>query len=197
MKITIDENICKKYGFSPEEVMFLLCVKVSDVSPDKMLEDALQNKKIYFNQELGKYLPIDYVDEKLQNILLDSELSLPEIDRFEVLAVKLMDIFPSGKKEGTTKYWKGNKKKVAKRLEKFCKIYGQYTDDDIIKATEHYVSSFNGNYTYMRLLEYFIIKDVKKMGEDGNYVEQESELASCLENAGQADYNNNWTADLK
>ena len=36
-----------------------------------------------------------------------------------------------------------------------------------------------------------------KQGEEVNYVEQVSELASYLENAGQEDYNKNWTAQLK
>ena len=49
----------------------------------------------------------------------------------------------------------------------------------------------------MRVLKYFIIKDVRKQGEEVNYVEQVSELASYLENAGQEDYNKNWTAQLK
>ena len=76
-------------------------------------------------------------------------------------------------------------------------MYGHYTDEQILQATQKYVDSFNGNYTFMRVLKYFIIKDVRKQGEEVNYVEQVSELASYLENAGQEDYNKNWTAQLK
>ena len=83
-------------------------------------------------------------------------------------------------------------------LKSFYKRYGRkYTEDEIANATQEYVDSFNGNYTFMRVLKYFIIKDVRKQGEEVNYVEQVSELASYLENAGQEDYNKNWTAQLK
>lgn len=197
MKITIDEQTCEKYGFSSQEVLLLLIVKTSKIPVTELFEQLIQKKYVYFNNELQQTLPVDIIDEKIQNVLLDSELAKPEINRFEVLAGKLTKIFPEGRKESTSKYWRGNKKKIAKKLEKFCKLYGKYTDDEILEAAQHYVDSFNGNYTYMRLLEYFIIKDVRKMGEEGTYVEQESELASCLENKGQDNYNNNWTASLK
>lgn len=197
MKITIDEQTCEKYGLSPQEVLLLLVIKTSEIPVTELFEQLVQKKYVYFNNELQQTLPMDLIDEKVQNVLLDSELAKPEINRFEVLAEKMTKIFPEGRKEGTTKYWRGNKKKIAKKLEKFCKLYGKYTDDEILQAAQHYVDSFNGNYTYMRLLEYFIIKDIRKIGEEGSYVEQESELASCLENKGQDDYNNNWTVNLK
>lgn len=197
MKITIDDKIVEQKGLSLEEFLFLLFMKISNTSHSEIFEKLLQENKIYYNNEARQTLLMDKTDDLVQTILLDSEKSKPEIEREELLAIKMQEIFPQGKKEGTSQYFRGNKKEVTLKIKKFLKLYGHYTDEQILEATRKYVDSFNGNYTYMRVLKYFIIKDVRKQGEEGTYVEQVSELASYLENAGQEDYNNNWTAQLK
>ena len=45
----------------------------------------------------------------------------------------------------------------------------------------------------MQLLKYFISKKEAKNGE----LVENSQLMSYIENAGQDNYNNNWTAELK
>lgn len=82
-----------------------------------------------------------------------------------------------------------------RRLKLFFKKYGnEYTDEQIIQATKKYVEGFNGNYTYMRLLKYFIFKE--KVGASGE-VEGDSELISYIENAGQTDdLRSDWTTQL-
>jgi hypothetical protein len=72
-------------------------------------------------------------------------------------------------------------------LKKFFKLYGnKYTDEQITTATQNYVSSFNGRYQYMRVLKYFIWKDEKKVDSEGvGHIEEVSDLAAFIENAGQ------------
>lgn len=197
MKITIDEKIVEQKGLSIEEFLFLLFLKVSDKPYSEVFEQIVKDGKVYYNNEAMQTLLMDNTDDLVQAILLDSEKTVPEIEREEALAIKMQEIFPLGKKEGTSQYYRGNKKEITLKIKKFFKLYGHYTDEQILQATQKYVDSFNGNYTFMRVLKYFIIKDVRKQGEEVNYVEQVSELASYLENAGQEDYNNNWTAQLK
>lgn len=197
MKITIDEKIVEQKGLSIEEFLFLLFLKVSDRQYSEVFEQIVKDGKVYYNNEAMQTLLMDNTDDLVQAILLDSEKTVPEIEREEALAIKMQEIFPLGKKEGTSQYYRGNKKEITLKIKKFFKLYGHYTDEQILQATQKYVDSFNGNYTFMRVLKYFIIKDVRKQGEEVNYVEQVSELASYLENAGQEDYNNNWTAQLK
>lgn len=197
MKITIDEKIVEQKGLSIEEFLFLLFLKVSDKPYSEVFEHIVKDGKVYYNNEAMQTLLMDNTDDLVQTILLDSEKTVPEIEREEALAIKMQEIFPLGKKEGTSQYYRGNKKEITLKIKKFFKLYGHYTDEQILQATQKYVDSFNGNYTFMRVLKYFIIKDVRKQGEEVNYVEQVSELASYLENAGQGDYNNNWTAQLK
>ena len=69
------------------------------------------------------------------------------------------------------------------KLKKFFKMYGNYTDDDIVDATKRFIASFNGNYKYLPLIKYFIIKNKKVMDEDDSYhVVEVSPLADFLEN---------------
>ena len=64
-----------------------------------------------------------------------------------------------------------------------------------MQAAEKYVQGFNGDYQYMKLLKYFILKE--KIGADGE-VEGESDLISYIENAGQEDeLSNDWTTTLR
>lgn len=197
MKITIDEKIVEQKGLSIEEFLLLLFLKVSDKPYSEVFGRIVLDGKVYYNNEAMQTLLMDNTDDLVQTILLDSEKAVPEIEREEALAIKMQEIFPLGKKEGTSQYYRGNKKEITLKIKKFFKLYGHYTDEQILQATQKYVDSFNGNYTFMRVLKYFIIKDVRKQGEEVNYVEQVSELASYLENAGQEDYNKNWTAQLK
>lgn len=197
MKITIDEKIVEQKGLSIEEFLLLLFLKVSDRTYSEVFGRFVLDGKVYYNNEAMQTLLMDNTDDLVQTILLDSEKTVPEIEREEALAIQMQEIFPLGKKEGTSQYYRGNKKEITLKIKKFFKLYGHYTDEQILQATQKYVDSFNGNYTFMRVLKYFIIKDVRKQGEEVNYVEQVSELASYLENAGQDDYNNNWTASLK
>ena len=84
---------------------------------------------------------------------------------------------------------------IVRRLKLFFRKYGnKFTDEQIIQAAEKYVQGFNGNYTYMRLLKYFIFKE--KIGAAGE-VEGDSELISYIENADQVDdLREDWTTQL-
>ena len=130
----------------------------------------------------------------LNSIILDSDKNIPEKDKITKLGEALMNIYPKGKKEGTIYYWRDSITNIVKRLQIFFKRYGNsYTDEQIINATKKYVESFNGDYRYMQLLKYFIFKDKRGL----EVVENQSELASYLQNEGQEDtLSNNWVNDI-
>lgn len=200
MKYCVDEETCKKHGLDLPSVLLMMLVK-TDVDIGKLLKE-LEEREILFKQEglFGNRLyPTQRWDDVLSNILLDSD-SVVEVreDDLDTLAKTLMEIFPKGKKPGTNVYWKSNFKDVKLKLKKFFKLYGNhYTNQQIIDAARSYVQSFNGNYSYMRILKYFIWKDEKKVGADGKmYIEEVSELASFIENAGQEEENRDWTTKL-
>ena len=134
--------------------------------------------------------------ETVQSILLDSdELVNSKQDDFIALANELKEIFPEGRKAGTTYSWRGSTAEIARKLKNLVVKYGcTFTREEAIEATKAYVASFNGDYKYMKLLKYFLLKTPKNNNGD---VEVESDFMAYLENKGAAEeHNNNWTVDL-
>lgn len=75
------------------------------------------------------------------------------------LAEQMRSIFPQGNKHGTTYRWRGTKAEITKKINSFLNKYSGFSKEEIIEATKRYVDSFNGVYTYMQLLGYFIEKN--------------------------------------
>ena len=197
MDININEEICKKYGLDVSEVLAVLLIKTCNDIPK--LFSILEEKEIVVRDLLQGYMVTQRWDDVVSTILLDSDVKAPSPDRLENLATQLMEIFPKQKKLGTCHYFRGNRKDIILRLKKFFKLYGKYTDEQIVTAAKKYVESFNGDYSYMRILKYFIWKDeVKINSEGGRYVDEVSDLANWIENAGQEeDLRNDWATTLR
>lgn len=195
MNITINDDVCTKYGLSLPELLVILALK-SDKLETTIA--SLENKGAIVSDVFEGHLVTQRWDDIASSILLDSDKDRQSPDRIANLAAKLMEIFPKEKKAGTNHYFRGNTKDVTLKLKKFFKLYGdKYSDEQVLNAAQAYVSSFNGNYTYMRILKYFLWKDDKKLGEDGKYyIEETSDLATWIENAGSTN-NQNWEVELK
>jgi hypothetical protein len=186
MKITIDEDACKKVKLSLPEVLMITLVKTG-VNIETLLKQ-MKEKQILVEEHtlLGTNLLVTQRWSDLSDkALLSADKSVPDNKRLENLAKSLMEVFPVGKKEGTSQYWKGNLRDNTLRLAKFFKLYGdKYTDEQMIEAAKNYVSSHNGRYQYMRVLKYFIWKDARKVNSEGEgYIEEVSDLAAFIENA--------------
>lgn len=162
MNYVINEDICKKKGMDLPSLLAVLLVKTG-VNITELFND-LVNKEVLVKDMFSEgFLVTQRWDSTCSDILLSADTSVPSDERLLPLVDTLMSIFPSGKKEGTSLYWKGNRKDNKERLQKFFKLYGnKYSDEQIIHAAKKYVESFNGQYTYMRALKYFIWKDEKK-----------------------------------
>ena len=197
MNININEEICKKYGLDVSEVLAVLLIKTCNDIPK--LFSILEEKEIVVKDLLQGYMVTQRWDDVVSTILLDSDVKAPSPDRLENLATQLMEIFPKQKKLGTCHYFRGNRKDIILRLKKFFKLYGKYTDEQIVTAAKKYVESFNGDYSYMRILKYFIWKDEVKINSEGDrYVDEVSDLANWIENAGQEeDLRNDWATTLR
>lgn len=196
MNITINDDVCAKYGLSLPELLVILALKYDKIENTIA---SLESKEAIVSDVFNGYLVTQRWDDVASSILLDSDTDRQSPDRIANLATKLMEIFPKEKKSGTNHYFRGNTKDITLKLKKFFKLYGnKYSDEQVLNAAQAYVSSFNGNYTYMRILKYFIWKDEKKMNEDGErYIEETSDLASWIENAGSENSNQNWEVELK
>lgn len=198
MKLAIDEDVCKKMGMTLPEVLAIVLIKTgADIGE---LFKELQQKQVLVTQNtlMGETIMVTQRwDDIVSDILLSSDVSVPSENRIEKLTSELMQIFPQGRKDGTNTYWRGNIKDTKLRLKKFFKLYGtKYSDEQIINATRKYVESFNGNYAYMRVLKYFIWKDVRKQDSEGRfYIEEVSDLATLIENAENEEVlKDDWTS---
>lgn len=201
MAICISSEGCKKNNISIGGILYLLSihnnVDFNIVQKELIEKGYLTTDRNSLFQQIGWRVTkkgIGIID----SVILDSDREDKE-DKNNALtriAIKLKELFPKGKKDGTNYYWTEGVALITRRLKLFFKKYGAtYTEDQIVNATRKYVQSFNGNYTYMRLLKYFILKE--KVGASGE-VEGDSELINYIENAGQEDeLKNDWTSTLK
>ena len=194
MKYFIDTEVLKLNNLSLAE--FGLLLYFADRKNTKSLEDLSYSlwEKGYLTKEVENYSFEVHSFEKLQTILAESTNEDSVNKRAEGLADKLRSIYPKGKIPNTNYYYKSNKSDIINKLKTFFNKYGvQYTDEQIINATQKYVNSFNGNYTYLKLLKYFIWKDERLKGES-----VQSLLADFIENENVEDISNSdWTATLR
>lgn len=199
MTICLSKEGCQKNNVSIGEALLLLSIH-NNVDLDIAQKELIKKGYITADrndlfQQIGWRLT-NKGTEVIDSVIVDSDKSQKPEDRLVQLAIRLKEIFPKGKKDGTNYYWADGVALIIRRLKLFFKKYGDtYTDEQIIRAAEKYVRGFNGNYQYMRLLKYFIFKE--KVGAAGE-VEGDSELISYIENAGQEeDLRNDWTSTLK
>lgn len=195
MKITIDEKVCNKHKMTMAEALLALAVrsmKAYDVFNMVQREILIED-----NDLVDWYKVTQHWSDVLDEIISDSSGTIEKTDEELLeLAKQMREIYPQGKMKNrygqlTPYYYRCNNGEVVKKLKKFFSIYGDVSNEDILDATRRYVASFQGNYTNMRLIKYFILKDDVKPSEDGNHVEQISDLATFLENKGEEDDNNN------
>ena len=196
MKLTIDQTILENNNLTLEEflVLFLSAkeVDIGDIS-QSLVAKGFADKDLFSS---GKLVISDKVKDLISTISIDSDKNVIDKDsEFTELATELREIYPAGRKDGTTYMWRGTTAEVAKKLKTLVVKYGFVINkESVIKATKEYVNSFNGNYRYMQLLKYFILKSVKDA--DGN-VDIKSELMSIIENSGQVDaQREDWVSNM-
>lgn len=193
MKLIIDSDACLNNGTCIGEVL-LLYEYALKISPESMKQSLIDKGYITSAGNLfDRYTATDKAVKLLDNVLADS--SVDDDTKITELATKLKELYPKGKKEGTNQFWADGVSIIVKRLKIFYKKYGFYDNDTIIKATEDYIKSFNGDYRFMKTLKYFLWSEkVNKAGE----VEPTSDLLTYIENAGEIDeLNNDWLNELK
>ena len=193
MKLIIDSDACLNNGTCIGEVL-LLYEYALKISPESMKQSLIDKGYITSAGNLfDRYTATDKAVKLLGNVLADS--SVDDDTKITELATKVKELYPKGKKEGTNQFWADGVSIIVKRLKIFYKKYGFYDNDIIIKATENYINSFNGDYRFMKTLKYFLWSEkVNKAGE----VEPTSDLLTYIENAGEIDeLSDDWLNELK
>lgn len=171
MTITLDDKVCLKKKLTLQEALIATAMNMKDF---KGTFKNMVNRGII--DSTGSTLADEWKNT------IDSLLASKD-DRLTALATRMRECYPKGKMPGTAFYYRCNVREIVLKLKKFLEVYGDYSDEQIIEATKKFVASYRGNYSMLPLLKYFISKNKKVMGEDGeNHTSEVSELASTLEN---------------
>lgn len=180
MKFIIDKEACNKNGMSLGEILALIVIS-NDIDIGKSTSILVSTGLVTSAGSDTKLRLTKKGTETLNNVIIDSApVSKDEDTRLEILANKLRELYPAGRKEGTSYMWRGTTAEIVRKLKTLqLKYKFTFTDEQAIKATSEYIKSFNGNYRFMQLLKYFILKTARD--EDGN-IEVKSEFMSLIEN---------------
>ena len=203
MKIVIDLAECDKLGITFDEIFYLLSI-YSNTPIEAKTFRHIDSLGLVDYQILRDGFPVSCgMTQKgidvVESVILNSEYTEKAEDpngkirdRFDILADKLRELFPKGRKEGTNLQWRDSTAIISKRLKTIVKKYNiTFTDEEAIDATKRYIESFNGDYRFMQVLMYFIFKN-----EIVNGVREErSQFMSYLQNKEDM-VNNDWTHEL-
>lgn len=189
-----DKDFIKKLGLPEDEALLLYLIYTKD-GIEKTAQ-SLMNKKLIKPMMLAGYILTSDGNKYINKNLYSKENK----DSLRDIAKAIIACYPLGTREGTSKQWRGNEKEIADRLRLLQERNDfTFTKEEAVKATEEYVKSFNGQYTYMMFLKYFVIKI--KYDEKGNSV-IESTLQDYIENTRNGgknvnENNNNWTTVIR
>lgn len=201
MDFHINKETLAKSGISVDMAFYLASIYFDKPYTYDTFDAASKQGLITYNH-LDRYnLPIQPKltregVELVESIFLNSEFKGDkgiDTDRYDELADKLRELYPKGRKEGTSYLWRDSHAKIANKLRTLVKKYNfKFTDEQAISATKRYIESFNGNYSYMQLLKYFILKKDKDTGEEN------SQLMSYIENEDCTDAaNDDWMNEVR
>jgi hypothetical protein len=196
MRIEIEDAVLEKYGITLDEFLALLLAyygtDIKEVN-NSLIAKNLADRNLFMSEGI---IIGSKAEELMSSILVDSSSKNQYDDAYyEALASKMQELYPAGKKPGTTYMWRGTVAEIAKKLKTLVSKYGYTLEEDkVLAATKNYVNSFNGDYQRMRLLKYFILKSEKD--EDGNVVVV-TDLMAYIENEADMDsLREDWTSSL-
>lgn len=193
MRYTIDDAILSKYNLTEEEFIALV-VSFRDLDiqrgNDNLVAKGIADRNIY---DKTKIVLSDNTKNMVSSIIVDSDKeTINREEEFLDVAQSLRELYPKGKKPGTTYMWKDSNTIIAQKLKTLVVKFGyKFTKEQAIEATRRYIESFRGDYRYMQLLKYFILKTDRSTGEI------RSDFMSYIDNENQGEVNSNWLSEIR
>ena len=178
MNISIDDKVLSNLKTADGQKLdineLLVCMIILMNENPTDVTQRLLNRGVLIKDNNTQQLHVfrKYID-LVEGILLASDKAVPTLSSLDELVNKLQELFPKERMNDRYAY-RGNKRDVTERLQKFFKLYGQYSYDDVLECTKRYVERFKYDRTGMRILPYFIMKKT----DDG----LKSDLATELDN---------------
>ena len=193
MRYTIDDAILSKYNLTEEEFIALV-VSFRDLDiqrgNDNLIAKGIADRNIY---DKTKVVLSNNTKNMIGSIIVDSDKeTINREEEFLDVAQSLRELYPKGKKPGTTYMWKDSNTIIAQKLKTLVVKFGyKFTKEQAIEATRRYIESFRGDYRYMQLLKYFILKTDRSTGEI------RSDFMSYIDNENQGEVNSNWLSEIR
>lgn len=193
MRYTIDDAILSKYNLTEEEFIALV-VSFRDLDiqrgNDNLIAKGIADRNIY---DKTKIVLSNNTKNMVSSIIVDSDKeTINREEEFLDVAQSLRELYPKGKKPGTTYMWKDSNTIIAQKLKTLVVKFGyKFTKEQAIEATRRYIESFRGDYRYMQLLKYFILKTDRSTGEI------RSDFMSYIDNENQGEVNSNWLSEIR
>lgn len=200
MKFIIDTDKIQKWGNNGDTFIYLLSLYLKcPITADTPIK--VYNQGYSIKHESDAFPPYTINKQgifKVEQHFLNNEITVNNNNElYEDIANAMREAYPAGKKPGTNYMWRDSTAIIAQRLKSLVKKYNvSFTKEEAIDATKRYIASFNGNYTYMQILKYFISK---QKPVEGSPAEQNSQFLSFLQNKeGNSVIVNStdWTANL-
>ena len=196
MNLFINEDLLKKYNLTINEFLLLIFLAregnvqqcIDSLFAKDMLETGISHPDLIVVDQ--------HIRDIIDTILVESDTKVSNKEEFFTsVANKLRELYPKGNKPCTNYSWRGSTAEIVKKLKNLVAKYNcKFTEEEAINATKAYIESFNGDYRYMKLLKYFLLKT--PINNNGD-IEVQSEFMSYLENKDCMNRNNdNWTVDL-
>lgn len=194
MKITINCDLANDAGITLEElsVLFYYLMNGTGILND-VICNTLWEKNFLIKVEDGYIINNNKLSEIGSWIDTNYTAVIGKDEEFNNLASKMREIFPDGRKAGTAYYWRDSVPIIAKKLKTVVDRFNvQFTEEQALAATRRYVESFNGDYRFMQLLKYFILKTDKATGDI------RSDFLSLLQNPESNDLlGDNWLNEVR
>lgn len=159
MKIWLDTEVFYHNNLLTEEVLYLLAV-ANNCDLERAKKSLSKKGFIDWRESSKEWVITDSGINALDGAVLDSDSDVPKKTKSLIeFASSLRNLFPKGMKKddyGTPKWsWRGNAAEIEKRLRVFFREFGEYSQEEIYKATEHYVKRMTDD-KFMKILPYFI-----------------------------------------
>lgn len=194
MKITINCDLANDAGITLKElsVLFYYLMNGTGILND-VICNTLWEKNFLIKVEDGYIINNNKLSEIGSWIDTNYTAVIGKDEEFNNLASKMREIFPDGRKAGTAYYWRDSVPIIAKKLKTVVDRFNvQFTEEQALAATRRYVESFNGDYRFMQLLKYFILKTDKATGDI------RSDFLSLLQNPESSDLlGDNWLNEVR
>ena len=188
-RLIVDPAVIDRNHLTVGEFLFTLAYLLGynfEEVADHMVEIGLAH------YELGQARPSRVAMERVRKCLGPSANVTLKEDELLELAKKMKDLYPKGNQQ-TGIPWAEGPKLIAQRLENFFRKFGNYPPEEVLKATELYVT-FMQPTGRMRVLKNFIYRDTI---EENGLLETTSDLYTILENPdAKADNSDDWNIEL-